>query len=88
MYLALGFECDGELPADYRVMHINSGRIWHKSAWQRRHIPDRLRELDVQDSFTPASDARTEREMQEAAGVVRIMDAGKIRWKWAQKNPV
>lgn len=87
LYPALGFERDGELPADYRVAHVNAGRIWHKAAWQRKHIPARLRELGVDAAFDPATDPRTERDMQALAGVVRIMDAGKIRWKWAQKNP-
>lgn len=83
LYPRLGFAEDGRIAADYRVIHQPpSGRIWHKSAWQRKNIPARLRELGLDDTFDPNTDPRTEREMQRAAGVYRIMDAGKIRWKW------
>lgn len=63
--------------------HDPSRRIWHKSAWQRRLIPARLAELGIDDPFDPATDPRTERQMQAVAGVLRIMDAGKIRWRWS-----
>ncbi len=82
VYPALGFKEDGRLAADYRVLHEASGRIWHKSAWQRKYIPTRLNELGIDESFDPATDVRTEREMQKLARVLRIMDAGKIRWRW------
>lgn len=82
VYPMLGFKEDGRLPADYRVFHEASGRIWHKSAWQRKHIPARLNELGINDLFDPKTDLRTERDMQKIARVLRIMDAGKIRWKW------
>jgi len=89
VYPALGFKEDGRLAADYRVLHEGSGRIWHKSAWQRKHIPARLAELGIDEPFDPATDVRTEREMQKIARVLRVMDAGKIRWKWtpAGLNP-
>jgi hypothetical protein len=82
VYPALGFKEDGRLAADYRVLHEASGRIWHKSAWQRKYIPTRLAELGIDEPFDPATDSRTEREIQKFARVLRIMDAGKIRWKW------
>lgn len=56
--------------------------MWHKSAWQRKHIPKRLQELGIADAFDPATDPRSERVMQDLAGVLRIMDAGKRRWLW------
>lgn len=82
VYSVLGFQEDGRLPADYRVAHSASGRIWHKSAWQRQHIPARLAELGMAETFDPATDSRTERDMQALCRALRIMDAGKIRWKW------
>lgn len=87
LYRALGFTEDGRLPADYRVFKQGygskaSGTIWHKSAWQRKHIPARLQELGITEPYDPETDPRTERQMQELARVIRIMDAGKIRWKW------
>lgn len=83
LYPALGFLEDGRLPADYRLIHQPPlGKQWHKSAWQRKKIPARLAELGIDEVFDPATDPRTERQMQELAGVLRVMDAGKIRWKW------
>lgn len=82
LYNVLGFENDGRIAADYRVYHQSSGTIWHKSAWQRRNIPARLKEINSPIQFDPASDPRTEREIQALANCIRIMDAGKIRWKW------
>jgi G:T-mismatch repair DNA endonuclease (very short patch repair protein) len=82
LYPRLGFTHDGEIPADYRVVHPSSLRTWHKSLWQRKSIPARLRELQKPDAFNPATDPRTEREMQDLAGVLRVWDAGKTRWVW------
>ncbi|MNN19987.1 hypothetical protein D3C81_1332460 [compost metagenome] len=85
LYPTLGFQLDGEVQADYRVAHVNKGLVWHKSAWKRRNIPARLAELGIAEPYDPDTDPRTERDMQELARTVRIMDAGKIRWKW-EKN--
>ena len=87
LYERLGFERDTLIPADYRVYHQGTGRLWHKSAWQRRSIPARLAELGIAESFDPATDPRTERDMQVLARCLRIMDAGKIRWRWEKKTP-
>lgn len=87
IYPVLGFVSDGLVAADYRVHHQASGKTWHKSAWQRKHIPKRLLELGIDDVFDPATDPRTERDMQARAKALRIMDAGKVRWKWQQKSP-
>ena len=86
VYPALWFENDGHVRADYRVAHVNKRKVWHKSAWKRKHIPARLAELGVSEEYSPESDKRTERDMQELAGVIRIMDAGKTRWKWTKKS--
>jgi G:T-mismatch repair DNA endonuclease (very short patch repair protein) len=83
LYPLLGFKEDGRLHADYRLIHQPpTGLMWHKASWQRKNIPMRLAELGIDESFDPATDLRTERDMQDFAKVYRIMDAGKIRWKW------
>jgi len=88
VYPLLGFIEDGRLKADYRVAHQPPlGRIWHKSAWQRKNIPDRLKELGLDLSFDPTLDPRTEKEMEALAKVHRIMDSGKVRWKWTKQSP-
>lgn len=87
LYTSLGFDNDGSLPADYKVYHQNSNTIWHKSAWQRRHIQTRLIELNIEELYDHNTDTRTEKEMQALAGVLRIRDSGKIRWKWTKKTP-
>lgn len=86
LYKALGFVADGRIPADYRVYHQPSGRLWHKSKWQRRHIPARLAEIGSKIVFDPETDPRTEREIQNQAGALRIYDAGKIRWVYSTSS--
>lgn len=86
LYPTLGFVLDGTLAADYRVAS-RAGQVWHKAAWQRKHIPKRLQELGIEDAFDPATDPRSERVMQDLAGVLRIMDAGKRRWLWTMATP-
>lgn len=89
LYPTLGFVLDGQLAPDYRVLDQRSNKLWPKAAWQRKNIPKRLRELGIDDPFDPATDPRTEREMQALARVLRIRDAGKLRWVWTadQKKP-
>ena len=84
LYPVMGFIRDGELPADYKVVQPSSLTVWHKSQWQRKSIPQRLRELGLLDDFDPATDPRTEQDMQNRAGVLRVWDAGKIRWRWTR----
>lgn len=82
LYPKIGFKHDGRLAGDYRLVHKHTLQIWNKSEWQRRHIPKRLMELGIDEQFDPDTDPRTEREMQRLAKVIRIMDAGKVRWRW------
>jgi hypothetical protein len=86
IYPTLGFMKDGVVTPDYRVIELKTMTAWHKSAWQRRHIPARLRDLDIDDPFDPKTDPRTERAMQDLAGVVRVWDAGKTRWRWDRER--
>jgi G:T-mismatch repair DNA endonuclease (very short patch repair protein) len=82
IYKTLGFSDDASLPADYKVVHPSTLKTWHKSMWQRKSIPKRLRELGSTLTFDPATDPRTEHQMHDAAKVLRIWDAGKTRWVW------
>jgi hypothetical protein len=82
LYLTLGFVLDGRVAADYRVVDKRTLRVWPKAAWQRRFIPQRLAELGLPEDFDPVSDPRSEQQMQDQAGVLRIFDAGKLRWRW------
>lgn len=87
IYQALGFEVDGELPSDYRIIHPYTMQTWHKSLWQRKSIQKRLSELGSSETFNHQTDERTEHQMQDAAKVLRIWDAGKVRWKWTDRSP-
>lgn len=80
LYETLGFEKDGTLPADYRVIDPKTMKVWHKSQWQRKNIPNRLREMGSTETFAPDNDPRTERQMQDLVGALRVWDAGKTRW--------
>ena len=82
LYPTIGFEIDEELPPDYRIIHPYKMKVWHKSSWQRSKIPARLNELGIDDHFCPEKDPRTEFQMHDVARVLRIYDAGKIRWVW------
>lgn len=82
LYETLGFDKDGTLPADYRVIDPKTMKVWHKSQWQRKNIPNRLLEMGSAETFTPDGDPRTERQMQDLTGALRVWDAGKTRWIW------
>lgn len=82
LYRQLGFIDDGALSADYRVVHPITLTTWHKSLWQRKSIPRRIVELNSKELFNPATDIRTEHQMQDAMKVLRVWDAGKTRWLW------
>ncbi len=86
LYPTLGFEKDGVLPSDYKVVKSSSMRVWHKSLWQRKNIPKRIQELGSTETFDPKTDPRTEQQMQDQMHVLRVWDAGKIRWLWKKKT--
>jgi len=84
LYPILGFVRDGILAPDYRVWHRKLG-IRHKSSWKRSSIPSRLEEIGYKGTpFDPATDPRTERDIQDEVKAFRVYDAGKIRWKWTR----
>lgn len=82
LYPLLGFVQDGRIPADYRVVDPRTLRTWHKSLWQRKSIPLRLRDMGSAEVFDPATDPRTENQMHDVAKVLRVYDSGKTRWVW------
>lgn len=84
IYKMLGFINDGELSADYRIVHPYTMQTWHKSLWQRKSIQKRLIEIGSNETFDHRTDTRTEHQMQDAAKVLRVWDAGKVRWKWSK----
>lgn len=86
IYAMLGFFNDGDLPADYKVIHPATLKVWHKSMWQRKSIPRRLAEIGSTETFDPQTDQRTEHQMHDIAKVLRIWDAGKTRWLWKAKQ--
>ncbi len=79
MYHKLGFEKDSESRPDYRVWHPKIG-IAPKSHWQRRNIPKRLLEIGAETTFDPDTDPRTEWQIEDEVGALRIWDSGKTRW--------
>ena len=79
LYEKLGFVGE-EIPVDYRVYHPKLG-IVPKSKWQRREIPKRIKDLGIAESYDPSTDKRTEKEMEDLMGALRIWDSGKIRWE-------
>lgn len=86
VYEVLGFVAETYGKPDYRVFHPFSG-LRHKSYWQRRNIPKRLKELGKEElNFDPETDQRTEREIEDLVGAIRLWDSGKIKWVWKPEN--
>jgi hypothetical protein len=85
MYEKLGFAFDGDVEPDYQVYHPKTGLL-PKTAWQRKKIPDRIRDLGFAEVFDPERDPRSEREMTFLLGAARLYDCGKRRWLW-RKSP-
>lgn len=81
MYEKLGFVLEEETEPDYQVYHPKTGLL-PKTAWQRRKIPARIRDIGVEDSFDPERDQRSERDMTYILGAQRLFDCGKKRWVW------
>lgn len=81
MYERLGFELEEETAPDYQVYHPKTGLL-PKTAWQRKNIPARIRDTGSAETFDPARDPRSERDMTYALGAQRLFDCGKKRWVW------
>ena len=84
MYEKLGFTKTTAYGADYRVYHPKTG-IRFKYHWQRRNIPNVLRDIGREDiTFNPdkSIDPRTEFEIEDMVGALRLWDSGKTKWTW------
>lgn len=84
MYEQLGFGRTVAYGADYRVYHPKTGMKF-KYHWQRRNIPNVLRDIGRCDIvFNPdkSIDPRTEFEIEDLAGAMRLWDSGKTKWTW------
>lgn len=81
VYRKLGFTLEAQIDPDYKVWHSRFG-LRHKSYWQRRMIPRRLEELKLSIKYDPATDARTEFDMEQLTGCFHVWDCGKKRWRW------
>lgn len=81
MYEQLGFVLEEETGPDYQVYHPKTGLL-AKTAWQRKNIPARIRDIGAPETFNPATDTRSERDMTYLLGAQRMFDCGKKRWVW------
>lgn len=81
MYEQLGFRLEGETTPDYQVWSPVLGLL-PKTRYQRRVIPDRLKEHGIDEVFDPETDPRTEADMTYLMGCRRLYDCGKRRWIW------
>lgn len=81
MYKKLGFTLEEETEPDYQVYHPKTGLL-PKTAWQRKKIAARIRDVGSAERFDPASDPRSERDMTYLLGARRLYDCGKKRWVW------
>ena len=81
MYEQLGFVLEEETDPDYQVYHPKTGLL-AKTAWQRKNIPARIRDIGASEVFNPATDPRSERDMTYLLGAQRMFDCGKKRWVW------
>lgn len=82
MYEKCGFVLDKVLPPNYQVFHRMTGTL-DKQNWRRAKIPNMLKRLGKEElNFNPDPlvDPRTEFEMQDLCGALRLWDCGKIRW--------
>lgn len=79
LYSHLGFVLEEHTAPDYQVWHQKLGLL-PKTAWQRKALPARIRELGADERFEPDTDPRSERQMTFALGARRVFDCGKKRW--------
>ena len=82
LYEVLGFAQNGELRADYKIACPRTMRTWHKSLWQRKSLQKRMKEIGFDMRFDHRTDPRTERQVIDALGMLRVWDSGKLRWVW------
>ena len=86
MYDQLGFKLEDETGPDYQIWSPRLG-LRPKSHYQRRSIPQRLKDHGMSDNFDPETDTRSEAEMTFLMGCRRLYDCGKKRWVWLTPIP-
>lgn len=86
MYEQLGFKLEDETGPDYQIWSPRLG-LRPKSHYQRRSIPQRLKDHAMPDNFDPETDTRSEAEMTFLMGCRRLYDCGKKRWVWLTPTP-
>lgn len=79
MYAQLGFELEEELGPDYQVWSPKLGLL-PKPHYQRRNLPQRIKDHGKDTPFDPKTDSRTEADITYLIGARRIYDCGKKRW--------
>lgn len=90
MYAKLGFVVTKEVPADYMVYNPFTKELRHKSAFQRKRLERWRVELGRDDipAYDHLTDPRTEFQMEDALGLLRIYQAGMLRWELPALTPV
>ncbi len=78
MYETLGFSNVSVTPPDYYV--IRQQNRWHKTAFKRKYIPNKIKEFGLDIEFNPDSDPRSELHITALMGCGRIYDCGKKKW--------
>lgn len=83
MYRLLGFRIAKEGAPDYLVYNPFTDELRHKSAFQRKHLEKWRVKLGRQDiaPYDHTSDPRTEFQMEDAIGLLRVYHAGLLRWE-------
>lgn len=81
MYSQLGFALEADVAPDYQVWSPKIG-LQNKPYYQRRNLPKRVAEHNIDTTFDPTTDSRTELEMTYLMGCGRMYDCGKKRWVW------
>lgn len=73
MYIKCGFTLDRELPPDYRY-------VGDKIGWWRHPKEKFQKKRFMEDPAFVWEDGWTERQAADANGLLRVWDAGKVRW--------
>lgn len=81
VYPKLGFIEESQAKPDYKYTTCKiTDKFISKNKMQRKNIPAMLIQRNIQDSFNPLTDTRTEYEMADICKMYRVYDAGKIKF--------
>ena len=79
LYPSLGFTEIRRSDPGYVWVEVASDRAYNRVNAQKSHIKDFLKDPSIDTS-------RTEREIMEEHGFVRVFDSGTITWEWTQES--